>query len=149
MRPIKFKNGKVYICRQKLNPAATERLNQNIERGWYKHDHTSGDVEAYTITPSCPFSRKDPTAEQKSTAKIIKELISLAANKEFDAFCDGVNELAYACKAMGKLNAEFLNIMQAIESRASQKSGNPFLAYEIRKHLELHRQKRTGSVIVV
>lgn len=149
MRPLKFKGSRVYVNRPILNEAAAERLAINIERGWYSYESTSDGIEVYVLTESCPFRRRDITKDQMTASQIITELVTLAANREFDGFVEGVNELAYVCKVAGLQNADFVEAMSRIESMAVLRSGNKLLPYEIRKHLELARQKRNGTILVI
>lgn len=149
MSPLKFKGNRVYVTRSKLNEGATQRLNKHIAIGWYAHESTSGDVEVYVLGESCPFRKRDVTKEELGIGQLCNELASMAAKREFEQFCQGVDELAYLYKQLGLQSIDFVEAMRRVESKASAISGNQMLPYEIRQHLEMARQKRTGTLLFV
>lgn len=149
MRPIKFKGNRVYIDRAKLNEGAAERLAKHIAIGWYVHESTSDTIEVYVLSDKCPFRKRDASKEELGIGQLCAELAKLAADRQFEQFCQGVDELAYVYKSIGLGSTDFVSAMARIEAKASRQSGNALLPYEIRKHLELARQKRAGSIIVM
>lgn len=149
MRPLKFKGNRAYAVRSKMNPAAIERLNKHIDIGWYIHESTSDDVEVYVLSESCPFRKRDVTKEELGIGQLCNELAKLAAKREFDQFVQGVDELAYTLKSLGLKSSDFVEAMRRVEAKASAIAGNQLLPYEIRKHLEMARQKRTGTLLIV
>lgn len=148
MRALKIKGNRVYVNREKLNAGAAERLAMHIQNGWYVHESTEDKIEVYVLSDACPFRKRDVTKEEIGIGQMCRELIELAKEKQFTMFVDGVTELAYAYRQLGLQNSDFLDAMRRIESMAARESGNQFLPYEIRHHLQQARHERTGRIIV-
>lgn len=131
-KPCRMAGNRWYVQRRYGSPAFLERLAQHIEKGYLTHHHTMGDVQVYQVEPSAPFYRTVPTVTQASLQELLNDAVDEAVDEQWDALYACTRELAGLCKNFEVGRDQFQALMESIESRAAQRTGDPNLPARMR-----------------